>query len=406
MHALTSSDDPAPRADATPEDATGPAPAPALTSAAERVARAREALRAAEERTGARSLSVVPAAEVATRLGSVDAGRRSARPTSVPVTTPPAALSPTASPHTPSSHIASSRTAPSPTALSPTALSPTTLSHTTLSSVVPAPAGPAEQGEPAVPADAPAPLHAVDTIISTERPPLPVPDELLPLLPAGLRRGITVQVDGSTSVLLALLSEASRAGSWAAVVGAPSIGLLAVAQAGIDLSRLVLVPAPGAQAAPALAALLDGMDIVVVGPEVSLLRADRRRLVARARERASVIVSLRPWEGAHMTLAAERTRWSGLGAGSGRLSSRELTVTRTDRAQGITYRHTVTLPFARPASTAPGVVAPAPVAAPLAAPVTAPDIAPVVVPEPTTAPAAVVAAAHHDAVQPSFAQVG
>lgn len=401
MHALTSSDDPAPRADATPEDATGPAPAPALTSAAERVARAREALRAAEERTGARSLSVVPAAEVATRLGSVDAGRRSARPTSVPVTTPPAALSPTASPHTPSSHTASSRTAPSRTAPSPTVPS-----HTTLSSVVPAPAGPAEQGEPAVPADAPAPLHAVDTIISTERPPLPVPDELLPLLPAGLRRGITVQVDGSTSVLLALLSEASRAGSWAAVVGAPSIGLLAVAQAGIDLSRLVLVPAPGAQAAPALAALLDGMDIVVVGPEVSLLRADRRRLVARARERASVIVSLRPWEGAHMTLAAERTRWSGLGAGSGRLSSRELTVTRTDRAQGIIYRHTVTLPFARPASTAPGVVAPAPVAVPLAVPVTAPDIAPVVVPEPITAPAAVVTAAHHDAVQPSFAQVG
>ena len=393
MHALTSSDDPAPRADATPEDATGPAPAPARTSAAERVARAREALRAAEERTGARSLSVVPAAEVATRLGSVDAGRRSARPTSVPVTTPPAALSPTASPHTPSSHTASSRTAPSPTVPS----------HTTLSSVVP-PA--AVRAEPAVPADAPAPLHAVDTIISTERPPLPVPDELLPLLPAGLRRGITVQVDGSTSVLLALLSEASRAGSWAAVVGAPSIGLLAVAQAGIDLSRLVLVPAPGAQAAPALAALLDGMDIVVVGPEVSLLRADRRRLVARARERASVIVSLRPWEGAHMTLTAERTRWSGLGAGSGRLSSRELTVTRTDRAQGITYRHTVTLPFARPASTTPGVVAPAPVAVPLAAPVTAPDIAPVVVPEPTTAPAAVVAAARHDAVQPSFAQVG
>jgi len=390
MHALTSSDDPAPRADATPEDATGPAPAPALSTAAERVARAREALRAAEERTGARSLSVVPAAEVATRLGSVDAGRRSARPTSVPVTTPPAALSPTAS-----SHTASSRTAPSPTVPS----------HATLSSVVPPAVGRTEQGEPAVPADAPAPLHAVDTIISTERPPLPVPDELLPLLPAGLRRGITVQVDGSTSVLLALLSEASRAGSWAAVVGAPSIGLLAVAQAGIDLSRLVLVPAPGAQAAPALAALLDGMDIVVVGPEVSLLRADRRRLVARARERASVIVSLRPWEGAHMTLAAERTRWSGLGAGSGRLSSRELTVTRTDRAQGITYRHTVTLPFARPASTTSGVFAPAPVTAPLAEPATAPDIAPVVVPEPTTAPAAV-AAARHDAVQPSFAQVG
>lgn len=351
MHALTSSDDPAPRGSAvsgstaggtagpTADSVPGPTAAAAPTSAADRAARAREALRAAEERTGARSLSVVPAAEVATRIGSVDAGRRPAR-------TAPAA---------------------------------------------PAPVGRAAQTEPATPADAPAPLHAVDTIISTERPPLPVPDELSPLLPAGLRRGITVQVDGSTSVLLALLSEASRAGSWAAVVGAPSIGLLAVAQAGIDLSRLVLVPAPGAQAAPALAALLDGMDIVVVGPEVSLLRADRRRLVARARERASIIVSLRPWEGAHMTLAAERTRWSGLGSGSGRLSSRELTVTRTDRAQGISYRHTVTLPFARPATAAPGVAAPAPVTAPVTVPVATP---------------AAVSAAHHDAVQPSFAQVG
>lgn len=350
MHALISSDDPAQAAGTAPgltaEGAAGPAAAPA--SPADRAARAREALRAAEERTGARSLSVVPAAEVATRIGSVDAGRRSAQ-------TAPAA---------------------------------------------PVPAGRAAQTEPATPAGAPAPLHAVDTIISTERPPLPVPDELSPLLPAGLRRGITVQVDGSTSVLLALLSEASRAGSWAAVVGAPSIGLLAVAQAGVDLSRLVLVPAPGAQAAPALAALLDGMDIVVVGPEVSLLHADRRRLVARARERASIIVSMRPWEGAHMTLAAERTRWSGLGSGSGRLSSRELTVTRTDRAQGITYRHTVTLPFARPATTAPGVAVPAPVTRS----VTVPVVAPAEVPVPAAAP--VVPVAHRDTVQPSFAQVG
>ena len=316
--------------DTRPDDVASTAET-ARTDPAARAARAREALRAAEQRTGARSLSVVPAAEVATTLGSVDAARS-------------------------------------------------------------VPSSPAQVAQPAPP-DRPVPLQAVDTIISTERPPLPVPVELAPLLPAGLRRGITVQVDGSTSVLLALLSEASRAGSWAAVVGAPSIGLLAVAQAGIDLSRLVLVPAPGAQAAPALAALLDGMDVVVVGPEVSLLGADRRRLVARARERASVIVSLRPWPGAHMTLAAERSRWAGLGAGRGRLSSRELTVTRTDRAHGTTYRHTVTLPFARPTVAAPGVAAPVPVTAAV----------PVTMPAPVETPAAVTTV---HVSQPTFAQVG
>jgi hypothetical protein len=330
----------------------------ARTDPAARAARAREALRAAEQRTGARSLSVVPAAEVATTLGSVDAARSAVR------------------------------SASSSTTLS----SPAQLALTDQPDLRAQPTAPVPSAQPAPP-DRPVPLQAVDTIISTERPPLPVPAELAPLLPAGLRRGITVQVDGSTSVLLALLSEASRAGSWAAVVGAPSIGLLAVAQAGIDLSRLVLVPAPGAQAAPALAALLDGMDVVVVGPEVSLLGADRRRLVARARERASVIVSLRPWPGAHMTLAAERTRWAGLGAGRGRLSSRELTVTRTDRAHGTTYRHTVTLPFARPTVAAPGVAAPAPVAAPV----------PVTAAVPVETPAAV---ATVQATQPTLAQVG
>lgn len=335
----------------------------ARTDPAARAARAREALRAAEQRTGARSLSVVPAAEVATTLGSVDAARSAVR------------------------------SAPSsPTLSSPALSSPPQLALTDQPDLRAQPTAPAPSAQPAPP-DRPVPLQAVDTIISTERPPLPVPAELAPLLPAGLRRGITVQVDGSTSVLLALLSEASRAGSWAAVVGAPSIGLLAVAQAGIDLSRLVLVPAPGAQAAPALAALLDGMDVVVVGPEVSLLGADRRRLVARARERASVIVSLRPWPGAHMTLAAERSRWAGLGAGRGRLSSRELTVTRTDRAHGTTYRHTVTLPFARPTVAAPGVAAPAPVAAPV----------PVTAAEPVETPAAV-ATVH--VTQPTLAQVG
>ena len=80
---------------------------------------------------------------------------------------------------------------------------------------------------------------------------LPVVPELSGLLPSrGLRRGSTVAVaigqqparrsssangliadpsaaGGSTSLLLALLSAASQAGSWCAVVGVPALGALA-----------------------------------------------------------------------------------------------------------------------------------------------------------------------------------
>src|ERR1051325_2751052 len=82
---------------------------------------------------------------------------------------------------------------------------------------------------------------------------LPVTPELSSLLPGhGLRRGSTVAVAagpsapaaGGTSLLLALLSEASRQGSWCAVVGVPSLGAIAAAESGVALDRLALVPDP------------------------------------------------------------------------------------------------------------------------------------------------------------------
>ena len=75
---------------------------------------------------------------------------------------------------------------------------------------------------------------------------LPVLPELRGLFPAGgLRRGSTVLVGGSTSLLLSLLTSASSAGSWCAVVGMPDLGLVAAAEFGIALGRLALVPDPG-----------------------------------------------------------------------------------------------------------------------------------------------------------------
>lgn len=155
---------------------------------------------------------------------------------------------------------------------------------------------------------------------------LPVHGTLAGLLPVGgLERGSTVVVGGSTSLVLALLAEASRAGGWAAFVGLPRVGVLAAHELGLDLARLVLVPAPGPDGPTVVAALLDGVDVVVVG-DVALTDADRRRLSARARERDAVLVSTAPWPGAHVTLTAEIARWEGLGRGEGRLRSRRLTV--------------------------------------------------------------------------------
>ena len=86
-------------------------------------------------------------------------------------------------------------------------------------------------------------------------------DRVRPVLPElrelfggqGLRRGSTVAVStgpsvwpaGGSSLVLALLAEASRAGSWCAVVGLPTFGAVAAAEAGIALDRLALVPNPG-----------------------------------------------------------------------------------------------------------------------------------------------------------------
>ena len=155
---------------------------------------------------------------------------------------------------------------------------------------------------------------------------LPVHASLAGLLPAGgLERGGTLVVGGSTSLVLALLAESSRAGGWAAFVGLPRVGVLAAHELGLDLARLVLVPAPGPDGPTVVAALLDGVDVVVVG-DVALTDADRRRLSARARERDAVLVSTAPWPGAHVTLTAEIARWEGLGRGEGRLRSRRLTV--------------------------------------------------------------------------------
>src|SRR5919197_6254972 len=164
-----------------------------------------------------------------------------------------------------------------------------------------------------------------------EERPLPVLPPLAPLLPHGaLRRGSTVVVQGTPSLLLALLAGPSQAGSWCAVVGMPALGLVAAAEAGVALDRLPLVPAPGTDWASVAAALLDALDVVVVAPRSRIRDADARRLAARARQRGSVLVPFgvpaAGGEGADLWLTVGDARWKGLGDGHGHLKARQVEV--------------------------------------------------------------------------------
>jgi hypothetical protein len=151
---------------------------------------------------------------------------------------------------------------------------------------------------------------------------LPVVTQLEPLFPdGGLRRGSTIAVTGSLGLALAVLAGPSQAGAWCAAVGLPSLGVVAAAEAGVDLARFPMVADTGDDWATVAAALLDAFDIVLLSEKRS-----NRRLVARARERGAVLVVTNDWEGADMRLTVAASEWEGLGDGHGHLVRRRLEV--------------------------------------------------------------------------------
>jgi hypothetical protein len=168
------------------------------------------------------------------------------------------------------------------------------------------------------------------------------PGESLPVLPAlaavlpagGLRRGTAIAVAGSTSLVLALLAEATRAGSWVAVTGLPGLGLAAAAELGVDLDRVALVPRPGAELVAVVSALVDGFDLVVLGPAAArgVPPQTARRLAGRVRNRGTVLLTAGAWPGADLELGVTRRRWRGVTPdGHGYLSARDVVVTGRGR---------------------------------------------------------------------------
>ena len=162
---------------------------------------------------------------------------------------------------------------------------------------------------------------------------LPVLPALTDLLPeGGLRRGSTVAISGSTSLALALLAGPSQVGLWCAAVGLPSLGLVAAAELGVALERFPLVARPGGEWPAVVAALVDAVDVVVVQLPRHVRVPDARRLVAKARDRGTVLVttgsSTFP---ADIRLSVAAAAWEGLGNGHGRLRARRMDVVATGR---------------------------------------------------------------------------
>ena len=162
---------------------------------------------------------------------------------------------------------------------------------------------------------------------------IPVDSALAELFPhGGLRRGSAITVKGSTSLVLTLLAEASQSGSWVVAVGMPTFGLLAAHQWGINFTHTVVIPQPGTDTPAIVAALIDGVDVVLLGEKAALTDSDRRRLLARARERGSVLISLQPWPGADVVFTVTQVGWEGVSQGEGYLRGQRMRVVRTGRA--------------------------------------------------------------------------
>lgn len=158
---------------------------------------------------------------------------------------------------------------------------------------------------------------------------LPVTAPLAAVLPrGGIARGSVISVcgQGATSLLFTLLSGPSQA--WSAIVGMPGVGLLAAAEFGLDLARVVVVPEPGPDVLQVLSILMDGVDMIAVAlqPSATPAPARQRVLTGRLRQRGAVLLVMGPWPGADLVLTASWEGWTGLGRGHGRLRDRELVV--------------------------------------------------------------------------------
>ena len=122
--------------------------------------------------------------------------------------------------------------------------------------------------------------------------------------------------------MIELLAYVTATGGCAEVVGYPNLALAAVAAAGGDLGRLIVVPDPAPHAAAVLSTLAEGVDMVVFVPVNAVNPTFTRPIEARLRRSRCALVSCgRTWPGVRLNIDVRLTGVGGLGRGSGRVRS-------------------------------------------------------------------------------------
>ena len=160
-------------------------------------------------------------------------------------------------------------------------------------------------------------------------------------LPTTLPRGTVAVLSGARSLSLSMVAAVTAAGGHAAIVGQPDVGLLAAVEMGADLSRLAVIPEPGADPVEVAAVLMDGMDLVLLGLGGRSVPATRARaVVARARQRGcTLLVTGGDWQGASARLEARVSGYEVTGdgrpiSGCGRISRVRLAMQARGRTFG------------------------------------------------------------------------
>ena len=113
---------------------------------------------------------------------------------------------------------------------------------------------------------------------------------------------------GSATLLLAALALRQGATGWCGIIGGDELGWCAATEVGLDLNRVLTIPAPLLDDASTLtvtSTLLDGVDTLLIGATIAegLRPQHRRRLLSRARERGHLILTPARWEGARILRA-------------------------------------------------------------------------------------------------------
>jgi len=135
---------------------------------------------------------------------------------------------------------------------------------------------------------------------------LPMPGSVADVLSKPLPRGTVAVLSGARSLPLSMVAAVTAEGGHAAIVGQPDVGLMAAVEMGADLSRIAVIPEPGADPVEVAAVLMDGMDLVVLGLGGRSVPAGRARAVmARARQKGcTLLITNGDWQGASARLEA------------------------------------------------------------------------------------------------------